>query len=115
MADDIEVLGKLLIQTIKLLRKLDTDFDKDPLKNFDYAEKLRDNLERMAEINSNDEIFEEDRDYSELLERLGKFIDVTEDYRTRDDSPFKESLNLDKVLRILVDLDKRYDSIESRQ
>lgn len=115
MADDIQILGKLLIQTIKVMRKLEKDYTEDPIKNFDYAAKIRDNFEKIAKLNGKDDIFEEDRDYSEFLEKLGKFIDVTEKYRVNEESPYTQTLNIEKVLRILVDLDKRYESLAEKK
>lgn len=115
MADDIQTLGKLLIQTIKVMRKLEKDYTKDPVKNFDYVARMRDNFEKIGELNGKEEIFEEERDYSEFLEQLGKFIDVTDDYRTKEESPYRETLNIEKVLRVLVDLDKRYDTLAEKQ
>ena len=111
MANNLETFGQLLDETAILMKEVVTTFEKDPIKAFDIIGKLRDNFEKIGEVNANEELFDEDEDNSEFLEHLSNFNEITEEYRSSESSPYSEVLNNDKYLQILVDLDRRYEKL----
>lgn len=111
MADKLKEMSDLMKETLHLMVKIEKTYPKDPMKCFDYAEKLVDNFDAIKKINQDDENFETDEISNEFIESLEKFIEVTEKYRQDESSPYHNAMNKEKVLQILVDLDRRYNHL----
>lgn len=111
MADKVKEMGELMDNTLELMTKIEKTFPVEPMKCFDYVEKMADNFDTIKEINSDDENFDDDEVSDDFIHSLEKFIEVTEKYRQEEGSPYHTVLNKDRIMQILVDLERRYNDL----
>jgi uncharacterized protein YicC (UPF0701 family) len=113
MAKELKDFQQLLIDTVKILKKVIKEVPDAPIKMFDFLADIKDNFEEIEELNKNEGLFEQadDEEKEEFSVTLEKFLAYTEKHRVDEGSLLHPILKQETILMTLADLDRRYEKL----